>query len=476
MFGIHLPSLSDVKGAVTGAASTALHTTEDLGSAAGSHAASLGREGLDLGRSAVTAVSHIDVQKAAGAVTGAIGHAQSWAEHGIEHGVTAAGGAIHGAADYARSHITGSDPLSRMARGAITASEDVSRFDVGLVGGVAKAATGLVGSVGHLSVLAAEYQVSPGARATLDSKISGALEGGARAVGGYVSSVAHDPSRVGGDLSGAARAGAGWVGGEVRSAEQAIHDGHGPESFGMQVGNAATYLIPVGGEARLAAGGAELAARGAAEALAEGGTRVAAETGTRAVAEGGARVATEAAPRTIPAISDLARAGVPGAAERTGLTEGRVTEILETPKGARPAPESYLPSGYEAAHLAQWNEGAVRFTSRTTFAERGTLGPPQGFTIPASRFDALIKSTGGDVGAIERKLGLDPGYLSDADTMIVHVERGDIQNLHIPSGNEGGANPNWLPGGYTSGGEAEAVMDFPKGTPYAEIHLSGTGR
>ena len=36
-----------------------------------------------------------------------------------------------------------------------------------------------------------------------------------------------------------------------------------------------------------------------------------------------------------------------------------------------------------------------------------------------------------------------------------------LKELHIrvPSGNEGGANELWLPGGYTSGGVPEAVID-----------------
>ena len=468
MFGISLPSISNVKNAVTGAASTALHTTEDLGSAAVSHAASLGREGVDLGRSAVNAVSHIDVQKAGSAVTGAIGKAEHWAESGIRSGVMDAGKGVHSAADFARSHITGNDPLSRLARGGITAAEDVTRFQIGVVGGVGEAAVGLVGSVGQLSVMAAEYQYSPSARAAINDKIVGGVESGAKAVGAYARSVAHDPSRVVGDVEGVAKAGAGWVGGEVHSAEQAIKDGHGPESFGIQVGNAATYLIPVGGEVRAAAGVGEVAARSLTSALAEDGTRALAGTGGKAAAASAAKAAAE---RTIPEISDIARAGVPGAAERTGLSQAKITEILETPKATRPPAEAYLSQSYRDAHLAQWDEGAVRFTSRAGFESRGTLGPPQGFTIPASRFNALIKETGGDIGKIEAKLGLDPGYLSDADTMVVHVERADIEGLNVPSGAEGGANKHWLPGGYTAGGEPEAVMDFPKGTPYSEIQL-----
>ncbi|MBS6210371.1 MAG: hypothetical protein KH812_09850 [Proteus hauseri] len=57
-------------------------------------------------------------------------------------------------------------------------------------------------------------------------------------------------------------------------------------------------------------------------------------------------------------------------------------------------------------------------------------------------------------------LGLDKGYLSGSDTLIVHVEKKDITGLKVPSGNESGVNSHWLPGGYTSSGVAEATMNF----------------
>ncbi len=36
----------------------------------------------------------------------------------------------------------------------------------------------------------------------------------------------------------------------------------------------------------------------------------------------------------------------------------------------------------------------------------------------------------------------------------------------MPSGNEAGANPQWIPGGYTSGGVMEAVIDSPSPGQY----------
>lgn len=42
----------------------------------------------------------------------------------------------------------------------------------------------------------------------------------------------------------------------------------------------------------------------------------------------------------------------------------------------------------------------------------------------------------------------------------------------MPSGNESGANKNWIPGGKTSGGYTEGVMDLKnKDINYKEIDL-----
>ncbi len=419
MFGISLPSISDVKNAVTGAASAALHTTEDLGSEAVSHAASLGREGLDLGRSAVNAASHIDVQKVGASVTGAIGKAEDWAENGIRTGVMDAGKGVHSAADFARSHITGNDPLSRLARGGITAAEDVTRFQIGVVGGVGNAAVGLVGSVGQLSVMAAEYQYSPSARAAINDKIVGGLESGAQAVGNYAQSVARDPGRVVGDVEGAAKAGAGWVGGEVHSAEQAIKDGHGPESFGMVAGNAATYLIPVGGEVRAAAGVGEVAARGLTGALAEDGTRALAETGGKTLAEGGARALSETGGKTL--------------AEAGGIDLAKTTTAAASKAG----------DDYGVAFFGQSNLGYYTRDAATIGREGSSF-----FLMPLE--DSAVVT---DAASAARYTGMSPS------TLQAYKEGGDIfglsfptagMEMRLPTAADAGGWPHFLEGGHTA--------------------------
>lgn len=76
--------------------------------------------------------------------------------------------------------------------------------------------------------------------------------------------------------------------------------------------------------------------------------------------------------------------------------------------------------------------------------------------MPKSVSDDLIGKSGGDVRKLEELLGLDSGYLGDAPVVVEILEP---IRLRMPSGNEPGANEFWLPGGHTSGGLPEAVID-----------------
>ncbi|WP_404401314.1 hypothetical protein [Pelagibacterium halotolerans] len=88
--------------------------------------------------------------------------------------------------------------------------------------------------------------------------------------------------------------------------------------------------------------------------------------------------------------------------------------------------------------------------------------------MPKSEFDRIVAEADGNLRVVEQRLGLDAGYLSSGDTMAVHIQRQHMPDLHVPSGNEGGANSQWLPGGHTSGGVPEAVVDLTK-APFTEI-------
>ena len=82
--------------------------------------------------------------------------------------------------------------------------------------------------------------------------------------------------------------------------------------------------------------------------------------------------------------------------------------------------------------------------------------------MPKSVADKLIKEANGDVKVLERLLSLEPGTLGANP---VRVDISSPSGLRIPSGNELGANSQWIPGGATAGGIPEATIDpAPPGT------------
>lgn len=131
-------------------------------------------------------------------------------------------------------------------------------------------------------------------------------------------------------------------------------------------------------------------------------------------------------------------------------------EILKTPKGSRPDPITYLNNEYIANHLAKFSKGVTKIAAQ---APKGTAGPPSGtFVMPSYIADDLIARAGGNVAKLEELLGLPLGSLGNNPVRI------DIENptgLRLPSGNELGANSQWIPGGYTSGGLLETIIDPP---------------
>ncbi len=54
----------------------------------------------------------------------------------------------------------------------------------------------------------------------------------------------------------------------------------------------------------------------------------------------------------------------------------------------------------------------------------------------------------------------------DLGTHPVRIDVPNSTGLRMPSGNEAGANAQWIPGGYTSGGVMEAVIDSPSPGQY----------
>ena len=153
-----------------------------------------------------------------------------------------------------------------------------------------------------------------------------------------------------------------------------------------------------------------------------------------------------------------------------GLDQAKINDIILTNKGFRPDPSTYLTQEYIDAHLDLFEDGVTKIVCQ---APIGTAGPPTGtFVMPSSVADDLILKANGDILELERSLGLTPGSLGDNP---VRLDINYPINLRLPSGNELGANSQWIPGGYTSGGLLEAVIDSPQIGEYTVISINQKG-
>lgn len=138
------------------------------------------------------------------------------------------------------------------------------------------------------------------------------------------------------------------------------------------------------------------------------------------------------------------------------LSQEKIDEILDKPKGERPNPSTYLDQDYIDEHLAQFEGGVTKIVAS---APSGTAGPPGGtFVMPSNVADEIIAEANGDVRELEILLGLKQGDLGEFP---VRVDIDNTNGLRMPSGNEKGATSEWIPGGYTSGGIPEAIIDSP---------------
>jgi len=146
--------------------------------------------------------------------------------------------------------------------------------------------------------------------------------------------------------------------------------------------------------------------------------------------------------------------------EGVPLDQGTFDSISAMEPGTRPDPASYLPGNYIEQELSQYDAGASRFMSETNLAK---YGPGQidgtSFVMPRSAADDILASTNGDPRALEDALGLPRNTLDESSLVLVNFDNPRELGLRLPSGNEAGANAQWMPGGKLPSGASEAVID-----------------
>lgn len=151
----------------------------------------------------------------------------------------------------------------------------------------------------------------------------------------------------------------------------------------------------------------------------------------------------------------------------SGLTQSQIEDIVNTPKGSRPDPSSYLSQEYIDAHLAQFDDGVSVIQTEWAYSRysetNGFVGVPDDnslFVMPKNYCDDVIARANGNISIIEKELGFPEGYFSDGGGLIrIDAPNTPELNIRIPSGNETGANKLWIPGGKTSGGVPEAITN-----------------
>jgi len=138
-------------------------------------------------------------------------------------------------------------------------------------------------------------------------------------------------------------------------------------------------------------------------------------------------------------------------------------DIPNISKGERPEPDTYLPNNEIAAHEELFDNGSSRFM---TEGNLNKYGPGQrddtSFVMPTNEAD-LLESNFTSTVDMEKTLGLPEGMLSDQT--LVRVDFPDTK-VRMPTGNEAGANDDWIPGGTLPNGNNEAIVDITSDVVY----------
>lgn len=136
-------------------------------------------------------------------------------------------------------------------------------------------------------------------------------------------------------------------------------------------------------------------------------------------------------------------------------------------KGDAPDPSEYLDGDYIKQHLAQFENGASRiYFSDSLHANGPGQRDHSTFVFPTSELQKILDETGGNANEIADRLGIERKWFFDDNgdpvpVEVRHFDPSELTNLRMPSGNEAGANDNWIPGGHLPTGIPEAVIDVP---------------
>ena len=148
---------------------------------------------------------------------------------------------------------------------------------------------------------------------------------------------------------------------------------------------------------------------------------------------------------------------------RVEIDEETRQMLINMEKETRLDPNDYISKEEIRRHIRIFEEEGVAKiisyesldNSKTKYS--GYIGPKEGqYATSEVIIEKAIKASDGDPRKLEKLLALDEGSLGENPVVIKPKK---ISFLEFPSGNEKGANDYWKPGGYTSGGIPEVVVN-----------------
>lgn len=173
--------------------------------------------------------------------------------------------------------------------------------------------------------------------------------------------------------------------------------------------------------------------------------------------------------RNTAGVNDLDVTDVPDALRDGWKTDSAwdPAEVAGWGKGDRPDPTEYLDKDYIQQHLDQFADGASRIYTSDSLHGWGPGNRGTTFVFPTAQLQQILDETGGDARELAIRLGLDPTDFLDKngnplEVELRHFTPDEFDNLRVPSGNEAGANDQWIPGGHLPTGVPEAVIDIPE--------------
>ena len=147
--------------------------------------------------------------------------------------------------------------------------------------------------------------------------------------------------------------------------------------------------------------------------------------------------------------------------DQDGIKPEDKSKVMGTEKGKRPHPKTYMSEAFIKAHREEFLDGASRIMATKNIDKYGPARKEDGttFVLPATKVAEALKEADGDRAKLEVLLGMPRGQLGTESLSRVNFKNPASLNIRVPSGNEAGANDQWIPGAKLPTGLLEGVLD-----------------